>query len=163
HGTGGDALALIAVCEGLMECDQVTSGVLRGELFKHVVAMANTKFHAGITLGSPRLSVNGQAAQHQGTRLEAQPVTPPEPVWPQCAPEAFSGLAGEIVETIAPHTESDPVAILGQLLVMVGNAIGRTPYFPVEADRHYPNLFVCLVGATSRSRKGTSAGYPRRL
>ena len=46
---------------------------------------------------------------------------------------------------------------------MVGNAIGRVPYFPVEADRHYLNMFVCLVGATSKGRKGTSAGHPKRL
>ena len=83
--------------------------------------------------------------------------------WPELAEEAYYGLAGKIVRTIEPHTESDPVALLVQLLVMFGNAIGRTPYFPVEADRHYPNIFVCLVGPTSRGRKGTSAGHPRRL
>jgi len=101
--------------------------------------------------------------RRNGAASAPEPDLPPEPVWPQCAPEAFYGLAGEIVNTIAPHTESDPVAILGQLLVMVGNAINRAPYFPVEADRHYPNVFICLVGATSKGRKGTSAGYPRRL
>jgi hypothetical protein len=52
HGTGGDALALIAVCEGLVACEQVRSGVLRGDLFKRVVERANTTFQAGITLGS---------------------------------------------------------------------------------------------------------------
>jgi len=84
-------------------------------------------------------------------------------LWPAIAPDAYYGLAGEIVHTIEPHTESDPVALLVQLLAMVGNAIGRTPYFPVEADRHYPNLFTCLVGQTSKGRKGTSVGYPKRL
>ena len=83
--------------------------------------------------------------------------------WPQLGEAAYYGLAGEIVRTIEPHTESDPVALLGQLLVMVGSAIGRTPYFPVEADRHYTNIFACLVGPTGRGRKGTSAGHPRRL
>ena len=29
---------------------------------------------------------------------------------------AFTGLAGEIVSTIEPHSESDPLAILAQLL-----------------------------------------------
>jgi hypothetical protein len=88
--------------------------------------------------------------------LEAAP-------WPHLADEAYYGLAGDIVRTIAPQTESDPVALLVQLLAMVGNAIGGTPYFPIEADRHYMNLFVCLVGQTVQGRKGTSAGYPRRL
>jgi hypothetical protein len=103
---------------------------------------------------------DGPVDLHAHHALFSQPTEPP---WPHCAPDAYYGLAGEIVRIIEPYTESDPVAILGQLLVMVGNAIGRAPYFSVEADRHYPNLFLCLVGATSRGRKGTSAGYPRRL
>jgi hypothetical protein len=83
--------------------------------------------------------------------------------WPEIAPQAFHGLAGEIVRTIEPYTEADPVAILLQFLTMVGNLVGRTPYFPAEADWHYLNLFVCLVGETSKGRKGVSAGYPKRL
>jgi hypothetical protein len=50
HGTGGDALALIAVCEGLLPCEQMVSGALRGGLFKRVVAIANATFQAGIAL-----------------------------------------------------------------------------------------------------------------
>lgn len=50
HGTGGDALALIAVCEGLVDCEHATSGALRGDLFKRVVTIANEKFQAGIRL-----------------------------------------------------------------------------------------------------------------
>jgi hypothetical protein len=46
---------------------------------------------------------------------------------------------------------------------MVGNLVGRTPYFPAEADWHYLNLFGCLVGETSKGRKGVSVGYPKRL
>jgi Protein of unknown function (DUF3987) len=83
--------------------------------------------------------------------------------WPQLDQAAYYGLAGKIVQTIEPCTESDPVALLVQLLAMVGNVIGRTPYFPVEADRHHMNLFACLVGKSSKGRKGTSAGHPKRL
>src|SRR5262249_2460993 len=32
------------------------------------------------------------------------------------------------------------------------------PYFRVEGDKHYTNLFVVLVGQTSKGRKGTSWG-----
>jgi hypothetical protein len=83
--------------------------------------------------------------------------------WPQLDPAAYHGLAGKIVRTIEPHTEADPVAILLQFLTMFGNLVGRTPYFPAEADWHYLNLFVCLVGETSKGRKGVSVGYPKRL
>ncbi len=63
---------------------------------------------------------------------------------------------GRIVSAIEPHSEADPVAILLQLLVAFGNAIGRTAYFIAEADRHYCNLFIGAVGATSKGRKRSS-------
>ncbi len=76
--------------------------------------------------------------------------------WPQrLEKEAYYGVAGEIVRAIEPHTEADPAALLIQLLVAFGSAVGRGPYFPVEADRHHPNLFCCVAGETSKARKGT--------
>lgn len=92
----------------------------------------------------------------------AAPV-PAVPEWPQTTPEMFHGLAGDIVRLIAPHTEADPVALLVQLLAAFGSALGRTAYFTAEADRHFANLFVVLVGISSKGRKGTSWGHIRRL
>jgi Protein of unknown function (DUF3987) len=89
--------------------------------------------------------------------------TPPEQPWPQFDPAALHGLAGEVVTTLSPHTESDPVAILLQLLAMVGNATGRGPHYLVEGDFHYLNLFALLVGETARARKGTSLGRVRQI
>ena len=57
-------------------------------------------------------------------------------------PTLYHGLAGEIVNTIAPQTEADPVAILSQLLVAFGAAVGRGAFFQVEATRHHPNEFL---------------------
>ena len=71
---------------------------------------------------------------------------------------AYHGFAGEVVETIGPHSEADPVAILIQFLTCVGNVIGRAAYYQVESDRHHANLFTVLVGASSKARKGTSMG-----
>jgi hypothetical protein len=70
---------------------------------------------------------------------------------------AFYGLAGEVVTTLEKHTEADPVALLLQYLTSFGNALGRGPYYAVEADRHFGNLFVLLIGDTAKARKGTSA------
>jgi hypothetical protein len=78
--------------------------------------------------------------------------------WPLINPAAFHGLAGEVVRTIEPHSEADPVAILLQMLVFVGNVIGRLPYYQIESDRHHCNLFAVLVGASAKARKGTSMG-----
>jgi len=84
--------------------------------------------------------------------------------WPATMNDAaFHGLAGEIVRTISPHSESDLVAILSQVLVVYGNMIGRRAYFRAEADRHFGNLFVCLVGNTSKGRKGSSWGQVAKL
>ena len=67
------------------------------------------------------------------------------PGWPAPPdPAAYHGLIGEIVTKIAPHTEADPVAILTQLLVAFGAAVGRGAYFEVEATRHHPQRVPAL-------------------
>ena len=89
---------------------------------------------------------------------------PPPAGWP--APPAaavYHQLLGEIVNRIAPHTEADPVAILSQLLVAFGAAVGRGAWFEVEATRHHANEFMLLVGDSSKARKGSSWDHVRRL
>lgn len=84
--------------------------------------------------------------------------------WPEPLGEpAYHGLAGEIVRTIQPHTESHPVAILVQLLTAFGNCIGIKPHYRVESTKHRANLFIVLVGNTSKARKGTSWGRVEQL
>ncbi len=83
-------------------------------------------------------------------------ILPASPAWPVMAPDAYYGVVGEVVRTIEPHTEGDPAAILIQLLVAAGNAIGRAPFIQIEGDQHFAKLNVVLVGATSGGRKGTS-------
>ncbi len=89
----------------------------------------------------------------------------PAPVgWPAPPERAvYHELPGEIVARIAPQTEADPVAILTQLLVAFGAAVGRRAWFQVEATRHHGNEFMCLVGESSRARKGSSWDHVRRL
>jgi hypothetical protein len=83
--------------------------------------------------------------------------------WPSIDAAAFHGLAGDVVRTIEPHTEADPVGILVQYLTAAGNAIARGPYYQVEGDRHGPKLFVVLVGETAKGRKGTSWSRVREI
>ncbi len=84
--------------------------------------------------------------------------------WPDPPHEdAYHGLAGELVRLIEPHSEADPVALLVQFLVAFGNVVGRSAHFRVEGDQHFVNLFVVLVGPTSKGRKGTSWGHVGRL
>lgn len=104
--------------------------------------------------------------------LDAAPEEPPVPAaslpapagWPAApAPAVYHQLLGEIVTTIAPHTEADPIAILTQLLVAFGAAVGRGAWFTVEATRHHANEFMLLVGDSSKARKGSSWDHVRRL
>jgi hypothetical protein len=76
---------------------------------------------------------------------------------------AYYGLAGDVVKTIRPHTEADPVAVLIQFLIYFGNVIGAAPYYQVESDRHHTNLFTVLVGRTAKGRKGTSGSRARSV
>lgn len=77
--------------------------------------------------------------------------------WPTALGEAaFHGLAGEIVNRIAPETESDPVALLSQFLTCFGNAVGPGPHYMQERTRHTARQFIAVVGQSAKARKGTS-------
>jgi len=76
---------------------------------------------------------------------------------------ALYGLAGKAVRALAPHTEAQPEAILLQLLAAFGNVIGPGPHCMVGATRHTLNLFLVLVGESSKARKGTSWNQIARL
>jgi hypothetical protein len=69
------------------------------------------------------------------------------------------GFVGCIVAAICPGSECDPVALVLSFLVAFGNEIGRAAHFTVERTYHALNLFVLLVGLSSRGRKGTAQGY----
>ncbi len=83
------------------------------------------------------------------------------PDFPALDKAALHGPAGEFVNLLGPHTEADPVALLSQFLTMFGNAIGRGPHARAEADCHFTNVFLALVGVTGKSRKGSSFGQTK--
>jgi hypothetical protein len=116
----------------------------------------------GYLLGDAPIAPSQTANASTEEDIDILPMPPPAP-WPRLHADALHGLAGDIVRTIEPETESDPVAILGQMLVAFGSAIGRGPHFRVEGDKHFTNLFLCLVGESSRGRKGTSRGRVMQL
>jgi hypothetical protein len=92
---------------------------------------------------------------HQESNLLILDEAPP---WPRpMTRAAFYGLAGKIVDAIAPHTEADPAAMLVQLLVRLGTLFGREVFTPVGATRHHLNNNALIVGETSGGRKGQSA------
>ncbi len=96
---------------------------------------------------------------------QQSPRTPdPRPAaHPELHQAALYGLAGLAVQTIAPHTEAHPASLLLQLLAAFGNLVGRGPHCLVDATRHCLNLYVVLVGDSSKARKGTSWNQIARL
>ena len=84
--------------------------------------------------------------------------------WPAPAREAaLHGPAGEFVTRTAPHTESDPMALLVQFLVCFGAAAGRNLHYAVEATRHSLNEFAILVGPSGKGRKGSAWDHVEAL
>lgn len=76
--------------------------------------------------------------------------------WPQLDPAARYGLAGEIVELLEPHTEADPVALLGTTLSEFGCTVGRAPHVVLDGSRHPLLFWPIITGKSSKSRKGSS-------
>lgn len=104
------------------------------------------------------------AAEPEPAIEHSQDILPQDPDWPSpIGAMAKIGLAGEFVQMVSPHTEASEESLLVQFLVAYGNVIGRCAHFVVEADAHYANLFVCLVGDTSKARKGSSWGHVRNV
>jgi hypothetical protein len=93
--------------------------------------------------------------------------SPTQPIYTppgfQLSEAALYGPAGNVVRTLAPHSEAHPAAILLQLLAAFGNLVGPGPHCMVDDTRHGLNLFVVLVGESSKARKGTSLNRIVRL
>src|SRR6516225_6479353 len=121
------------------------------------------------TRGSKNSKANIVHPELAAALSKARGIAPPtqmsaaDDLWPAIDDAAYYGLAGEVVRAIDPHTEADPIAILIQLLAYFGNIVGRNPYYRIEGDYHRANIFAVLVGDTSKSRKGTSAGRVRSI
>ena len=116
-------------------------------------ALAHQALAAARDVPSDLRGEEHSAAHDEGTD-EAAALSVPLPA--PLAPEAFHGVAGEIVHAIEPHTEADPAALLITFLTAIGNLIGPGPHARVGPTHHPPKLFVVIFGPTSKGRKGTS-------
>jgi hypothetical protein len=70
--------------------------------------------------------------------------------WPApMADAAYYGVLGDIAKGIEPYIEADSAALLVNLIVTSGIALGRGPYVQVGAKRHYAVLNAVTVGGTA--------------
>jgi len=128
------------------------------ELLVHATEIYCGQRHlAGASATQIRQELAGAWFQALDREFSGKPWMSSNNGWPAPMDErAFRGIAGEFVRVVEPHTESDRVGLLVQLLTAFGSAAGRNAYVLVEADRHYPNLYALIIGETARARKGTS-------
>jgi Protein of unknown function (DUF3987) len=101
---------------------------------------------------------HGQNDSGGGGGVGVEPA--PKPVLSEAA---LYGLLGDITRVIEPQTEADPAAIYSQLVVAYGNSVGRRAFFRVEQSKHYSNIFLNLVGRSSKGRKGVALDYAKGL
>ena len=112
-------------------------------------------------LGDPASDPGADAAVMAAAA--AAPAEPTAADWPAPPDDAvYHGPLGEIVRAVAPHTEADPVGILGTLLASAGAAMGGLRYI-YQGSAQAPNLFVVLVGDSSTGRKGTAGSIAREV
>ena len=78
--------------------------------------------------------------------------------WPTLSGVAMHGVAGQIVNMVAPHTEADPAAVLVQLLAEFGVTLGSGPHIIAGNEKHRAVLAPLIVGRTNSGAKGTSLG-----
>jgi hypothetical protein len=138
--------------------EKLSVSVLRDKI--QLITLGEHKDPSGLFLADPENFV----ANWQAAVAKALPYADHEKEsWPELADEALYGLVGDIVRTINPYTEADPVSTLINILTAVGNCIGPTPHATVQHDSHPARLFAILVGQTSKGRKGTGWSTPRYL
>jgi hypothetical protein len=146
-GLSPEALQAALLLENLAKCDPPLGEAEVRQLARHSVDQADRPYNR---------SGHEKRDAETTTSLRTDE-------WPSLDEAAYYGLAGDIVRTLDPHTEADPVALLVQTLSALGSVIGRQAHFVAEADRHYLNVYAVLVGETSKGRKGSSWGQIRRL
>ncbi|MBL8993707.1 MAG: hypothetical protein JNM63_10225, partial [Spirochaetia bacterium] len=129
-GTGGDALGLVAVVEGFMECSEAVPGGLRGDRFKKTVLIAKEKYG-----------------------LEIEPLQSNEPANILILETGELKTLGEQIKLIPPDTDKAEILTMlepmlreiAKLNPVQGNAILRhvvRPHFSLttQETKDYENL-----------------------
>lgn len=108
--------------------------------------------------GHSQATLNGHVSVTEDDPEEPSPEPPP---WPEIPPEAYHGIFGEIVTTLTPHTEADPVGVLACLIAYFGAAIGSGPHFRLSGTTQTARVNVLVVGDSARARKGSAEAMAR--
>ena len=83
------------------------------------------------------------------------PTVYPKPTKPYTA--LSTGLLGEIISSVEPHTEGDSAAIALNLVAQLGNMAGRSAWVAGGSKPLYQNLNLLVIGDSSSGAKGEGA------
>jgi bifunctional DNA primase/polymerase-like protein len=72
--------------------------------------------------------------------------------WPTLGQEAYHGLFGEMLKATSGNTEADPAGVLLGWLTCFGSVVGRGAWVTVGPRKHYPALYVGIVGKSSDAK-----------
>jgi hypothetical protein len=93
------------------------------------------------------------SAPKASTVMEWEPTTPE---WPVMDQRAYRGIAKDFIELATRDSEADPAAILATFIVRFGVEVGPDIFMNVGDTKHRSRLATVVVGASGKSRKGTS-------
>jgi len=85
-----------------------------------------------------------------------------EEAWPVLPDDALPGWIGDFVKLACSNSEADPAAVLVTLLCRFAAEI-QGPFINVGDSKHRGRTNAVIVGASSKSRKGTSAKPVEKL
>ena len=124
--------------------------------FDKVLSSIDLKESAPI---APLAAVSGRTISREEIDATIEEEYPVYPLGEQSGPgwedDWMYGIAGDMVRKAGKHCEAHPAGMYLDLLVSLGNIMGRSAYFNVGATRHHTNEFMIRVGNTSTARKGT--------
>jgi hypothetical protein len=126
--------------------------------FDRATFTQQTASHDQEDSNKPHYISEGEAVERLRAKYAFDFDPPPAPM----GDAAFYGPVGHAVRIMEKHCEACPEALLLQLLVMIGNALGRNPYI-IAGGQTFANEFTVLVGDSARGRKGTSLAITKGL
>lgn len=88
---------------------------------------------------------------------------PPPPRWPELKDDAKYGWAWDVAQAATEHSEADPVAVYFQALTYAAAAFGTGSWIDIGDTKHPPRIFVFILGASAKARKGTSLDPVKRV
>src|SRR5262245_23162277 len=103
------------------------------------------------------------SAEEKRPRIEDDTASSDIKAWPIMQSKAAHGIVGEIARLATANSEAGPVAVIGTTLADAGAEFGRAQFIRIGDDVHHSRHCHCIVGQTSRGRKGTSWGPVHRF